>query len=207
MLNLYNKLILSADYETESLSELYALPWQLGFTIYKNGQKIESYGSYLKWHRPLNVSSGAARATHYNPFIVEKEAKPAKEVLEHFWSYLYDDKYTPLFHNGLGYDIQINNVARRELGLLPDYSFVPRVLDSNAIARGIKMNMKPKEGENFTAWQYKMLNIHAKGVRTSIIALCKEFNIECDENRLHEATYDTEKAYDILRELEKRMNY
>lgn len=207
MLNLYNKLILSADFETESLSELYALPWQIGFTIYKNGQKLESFGSYLKWHRPLNVSPGAARATHYNPFIVEKEAKPAKEVLEHFWRYLYNKDYTILFHNGLGYDVQINNVARRELELPPDYSFVPRILDSNAIARGLKMGLKPKEGENLMAWQYKMLNIRAKGVKTSVLALCKEHSIECDENRLHEATYDTERTYDILRELEKRMNY
>lgn len=207
MLNLYNRKLLIWDYETESLSELYARPWQLGFCIYEKGQEVFSYSSYIKYNTPLKVSPGAARATHYNPFIVEKEGKPAQEVFDIFWKYLYDEQYTPAGHNLLGYDVQINNVARRELGLPPDYSYVPRILDSNAIARGFKMNLKPKKGENLVAWQYKMLNIRAKGVKTSILTLCREYSIECDENRLHEAIYDTRMNYQIFKELEKRMNY
>jgi DNA polymerase III epsilon subunit-like protein len=206
MPNLYNKKLLIFDYETEGLSELYSRPWQIGFCIYEKNEEIFNYSSYIKWPN-LNVSPGAARATHFNPVVVEKEGKDPKEVLGFFWEHLYDDKYTIAGHNILGYDVQINNVARRESGLKPDYSFVRRCLDSNAIARGIKLNMLPKPGDNFVAWQYKMLEVRAKGVKTSITALCKEFNIECDESRLHEAIFDVRMNYKIFQELEKKLRY
>lgn len=206
MLNLKDKLILAGDFETEGLNELYSRPWQLSFCIFKNKEEIFSYSSYIKIPN-LNVSDGAARATQYNELKVEQEGKDPKEVFETFWKYLYNENYIPLFHNGLGYDVQINNVMRRELGYKPDSSYVDRMLDTNAIARGLKMKMLPKKGENFTAWQYKMLNIKAKGIRTSILALCKEFGIECDENKLHEALFDVRMSYKILQEIEKRLNH
>jgi DNA polymerase III epsilon subunit-like protein len=184
---------------------MYAKPWQLGFCIYEKGEEVFSYSSYLKWPN-LNVSPGAARATHFNPLIVEKEGKDPKEVLEFFWKHLYDEKYTIAGHNILGYDVQINNVARRELGFQPDYSYVPRCLDSNAIARGIKLERLPKPGEDLVAWQYKMLDIRAKGVRTSITALCKEWDIPFDENRLHEAIYDVRCNYQIFKKIVQKLN-
>lgn len=206
MLDLYNKKLLIWDFETEGLSPLYTRPWQLGFCVYEKNKEIFSYSAYLKWPN-LKVSPGAARATGYDPVKVEKEGKDPREVLDILWQYMYDDSYVVAGHNVLGYDVQINNVSRRELGLKPDFSFVPRILDSNAIARGIKLGMLPKKDEDFIAWQYKMLNVRAKGVRTNIKSLCEEFNIEFDEFRLHEALYDVQKNHSIFLELDKRLKY
>ena len=42
------------------------------------------------------------------------------------------------------------------------------------------------------AWQYRMLYIRKKGVRTNLPALGKEYEIELDYDKLHDALVDLE---------------
>ena len=203
--NLLKKKIVLYDYETEGLNLCYTRPWELAFNIYEYGKLIESKHAYIKWPN-LKVSKGAAEATGFDPNKIEILGKDPKLVCDKFFSYLYDDSYTILGHNILGYDSYIVNVCRRELGYSEDYSFIDRVIDTHALAKAWKLNLRPLEDENFPAWQYRVIDKKAKGIKTNLKALCEEFGIEFDETKLHAAGYDCEKNHEVFQELVKRLN-
>ncbi len=194
------KKILSWDFETEGLNLVYTRPWQIAWSLFENGQKIESHNFYLKWPN-LKVCYQAAQATNFNPYLIEKEGKDPKEVFDLFSTRLFDENTISVGANILGYDAYLVNVCRRLFGYKTDYSFIYRIHDINAIARGYKWPVKFNEGDDFTMWQYKCLNIKMKGMKTKLEYLCEEFGIEFDPLQLHKADYDsflTEKAHKAL---------
>ena len=74
-----------------------------------------------------------------------------------------------------------------------DYKhLVPKLIDTNCIARGVKMEIPYKPEEDFTEYQYRIVNTRRKGVRSSLTALGKEFNIDHDYDKLHNAIVDLE---------------
>ena len=66
------------------------------------------------------------------------------------------------------------------------------MVDTNCIARGIKSGMDYAPEDDFLEYQYRMVNKRIKGVRTSLIALGKEYDLEHDYDKLHNALVDLE---------------
>jgi len=74
-----------------------------------------------------------------------------------------------------------------------------------SIARGIKNNLKPKNIENFLEFQLQMLNIRVKGQKNSLAALGKQYSIEHDYEKLHNAIVDLELNLKIWNKLKYEM--
>ena len=74
-----------------------------------------------------------------------------------------------------------------------DYKHIaPKMIDTNCLAKGVKLGLRLASNESLLAYQYKLLHIRKRGVRTNLKALGKEYEIDFDENKLHEALYDLE---------------
>ena len=93
--------------------------------------------------------------------------------------------------NIIGFDIYLIKEMYKMFG--EDYKhLVPKLIDTNCIARGVKMEIPYKPEEDFTEYQYRIVNTRRKGVRSSLTALGKEFNIDHDYDKLHNAIVDLE---------------
>ncbi len=209
MFDIKNSKFLIWDQETEGLSLLYSRPWELSWLVYHGYQETENHQYFLKWPGGLKVSAGAAKVTNYNPLKIEKEGKNPKEIIDLFWDkYLMNNEYKVLGANLLGYDCMILNSARRMLGYETDYSYLNRCYDTVALAKSLKLNLPFRKSDNFLAWQYKMLNIKAKGVKTSNSTMYKELTgKEIDRNLIHSGIYDCAITTSVFFELVKRMEF
>ena len=117
-----------------------------------------------------------------------------------FEKYLYDPEYYSIGHNVLGFDIYIHNILRKACGKKSDYSYINRMFDTNCLAKAFKMNLK-KPDSNLTLWQSKLNNYRKKGMKTSQGFLLKEFGIEHDPKKLHDAIYDVKMTLEIFHQL------
>lgn len=192
------------DVETEHLNLLTSnRPWQLGMLVCQGTEILESHNIYIKWS-DLNVSAGAAIVTGYDQFVVQREGKDPREVLEWFDSYLYDETYRIIFFNGLNFDYAIHNIWRRELGFETDYSYIDRCIDVHALVKAIKLNFTFSPN-NFLFDQYKLLNYHQRGLKTNLAQSCKDFGVKVDEGRFHSASYDIVQTFLVFWETLKKL--
>lgn len=176
-----------------NLSFKWNRPWQVGVIVVKGEQVIDAKDIRVNWPDAPHLSIGkkAAEITKFDAAIHKKLAILPEPALEKFWPLLEQaDKI--IMHNGLKFDLY----------LLKDYAvmmgkewkwMLPKVIDTRAVAQGVKMNIpyKPKDG-SFLEYQYRMLNIYAKGVKTSLKVLGPEYGIEHDYAHLHDAIVDLE---------------
>ena len=72
------------------------------------------------------------------------------------------------------------------------HHLMDKIIDTNSISRGIKYGTPFKREESFLSYQYKILHTRKKGVRSSLTYLGKEYEIDFDPDKLHEAVYDLE---------------
>lgn len=188
--NLANKNFVFFDFETESLSLFAARGWDIGWSLYKGTKLIEEHQYFLKWDN-LKVSDGAAKVTGFNQSNVDVYGKNPKEICNLFDSFIYNKNNIIIGANIIHYDIFIHNNHRQELGYKTDYSYLDRIIDTNAISKAYKLGIKPPvEKEDFIPFQYRMLNFKQKGLKTSNSTMAKEFGIEIDETKIHGAAYD-----------------
>ena len=187
------------DFETcnLNLASLKNKPWQLGFVAYQGDKVIESQDFYIKWEN-LQVSKDAARITGFKQSKYNKLSVDAQEALNTFERYLYDPEFLVLGHNILGFDIYIHNIYRELLGLHCNYSYLSRCIDTNALARAIKLGIKIDKDDDRLSWQYRLVNHRQRGLKTSLIQLCKDYEISFDKNKLHDAMYDIQKNREIF---------
>jgi DNA polymerase III epsilon subunit-like protein len=68
------------------------------------------------------------------------------------------------------------------------------------LAKAYKLGLKHPDG-NLTFWQCKLNNYVQRGLKTNQQALLKEFNIDFDPNRLHDAVYDVKMTLEIFHKL------
>ena len=74
------------------------------------------------------------------------------------------------------------------------------ILDTNCLAKAYKMGLK-KPDENLTFWQCKLNNYIKRGMKTNQQALLKEFDVEFDSDKLHDAIYDVNMTLNIFHKL------
>jgi hypothetical protein len=177
------------------------LPWQWGWK-HCTLERTISEGSFLvKWPN-LRVSKGAARITGFYQPKVDQYGITPEEGLERIESLLSDPKVTLVAHNALNFDIYLHQIHRRALGLSEDYSYLGRLIDSNAIAKAWKLGVKiPKDSIEFLAFQYKMAGYFEKGLKTSILSLCSELEVPYDPSLAHDALYDVQLLEKIWKKL------
>lgn len=181
---------LVADTETEHLSTVYKnRPWQVGFILWRNGQILEKH-EYHPWWSDLNVSPGAAAVTRFDSNTYKSKAEDAKKTLEKFEKYLLDPKYLCIFHNGFNFDVHVHQIWRQELGLKKDYSYLDRLIDTNCVAKLIKLGVKEIKQEERLLMMFKMSAFFKKGVKTSLTTLGKEHGIDVNYDELHNSTND-----------------
>lgn len=189
----YNQKYILWDFETENLRLLGKnRPWQIGYVIAQGNEIIKEKEEYIFWS-DLQISDGAAKVTRFNPFQYKEKAKFNKEILEDFESYLYNSEYINIAHNSHNFDCFVHNIWRNELKLKTDYSYLNKTIDSNALARMIKLGIKELKWPDLKRDMFKFAEYVEKGLKTSIRVLCKEFKLDYDENLAHSALYDAQR--------------
>lgn len=186
-----DKKYLVFDTETCSLglSDLNNKPWQLGMLVCQGTQILKKELFYIRWP-DLKLSEDAARITRFNQKEYDEKAEDSIKVLDYFESYLYNKDYLIMAHNGLGFDVYIHSIWRLNLGLKRDWSYLPRFIDTNALAKGIKLHRSYRPGDNLLAYQYSMLSIVRKDIKTNLKHLSVEFDIPSQDTELHSGLYD-----------------
>lgn len=199
LLRFNTKQILLVDTETQRLNLLDDnLPFQCSWIVTDKYNLIKKVNHYIKWPN-FKMSKDAARITRFQQEWVDNGDDP-EEVLEEFESDLFNENYDLVGQNILSFDIYIWNLWRKKLGKKPIYSHLKRLYDTSFISKAYKLGLKP-DRNNLLAWQYKVMSIHAKGIKTNLNTMAKELEIEVDENRLHEASYDLEINDKVFRKL------
>jgi DNA polymerase III epsilon subunit-like protein len=192
----YDQKYLIVDTETDGLNLVNTKPWQVSWITAKGKQIKSKHDHFLKWDE-LNVSAGAARVTGFEYETYIKKAEDPLKVLNQFWEFLSDPSYIIIGQNFLGFDVYAINSWRKWCGLKPDFSYIERVIDTRSLAMaiGIGHKLMPK-GDIHT--QYRFLNYRDKKIKSSQGYLLKQYNIEHDPLKLHNALYDIEMTFKIF---------
>ena len=195
------------DMETENLCLHmdYNLPWQVAMLSVKGSEVVDYYNQYLKWHRPFNVSQGAAIATRYDAPKVERLGIPAREVVERTVEWTDRARYI-IGHNFIGFDIYLlikfYVMCGRSIKGLAE-----KMIDTHPIAKGLKLQdfFDPKKS-TLLEYQYRMVHTIAKGVKTNTLTLGKELEIEHDYENLHDAYVDLQLLIKIWNKLKYQVD-
>ena len=197
-----DKTMVFIDCETENLclNKSHNLPWQVAMIKTVNGKKIDEKDFLIKFEREFHVSAAAARITRFNPNSHAKKAVEFSSVFPTIKDWLDDADYI-LGHNILGFDIYLIKGMYEEAG--EDYRhLVDKVLDTMCLIRGVKLNIDFKpESESILEYQYKLLHTRKKGLKTNLQAVGKDYKIDHDYEKLHDALVDLDlniKVWDKL---------
>lgn len=190
------------DCETENLclNSFHNLPWQIAMLKVKGEEVIDYKNYYVKWDRPLHVSKEAARITRFSTKTHKEKALPYDEIFPTMKDWLTEADHI-IGHNLLGFDIYLIKDFYLKMG--EDYKpLMDKIIDTLSIARGVKISESYQPEDNFLEYQYKMINVIRKGMKTSLTALGKENAIDHDYDNLHDAVVDLElnlKVWNILK--------
>lgn len=196
-----NQKYLIFDYETENLRLTQKnRAWQLGYMIC-DIKKIHLIQNKYLWWENFKISEGAAKATRFNYNIYKERAEDPRIVLDEFYQYLLNPEYIIVGHNLLNFDIYINNIMRLELGMEKDFSYLNRLIDTNSLAKMIKIGITSIEKDHWYKNFLKFSNYVEKGLKTSLTTLGKENNIDVDYDNLHDANEDIKLNYEVFKKL------
>lgn len=190
------------DYETCNLNLVSEnnKPWQLAFILTDLKSEIDKADYYVKW-KNLKVSKEAAKITGFNKEKYNSRSVDAKKVLSHFEKYLYDDSIIKVGHNIFGFDFYMHNIHRRLCGKSTDYSYVKKSIDTVCLARAIKKSIKKPKDTDLTSWQYRLLNIKERNLKVNLQQCCKDYDIDFDPSKLHDALYDIQKNIEFFKKM------
>lgn len=178
------------DFETANLAlhECHNLPWQASMIISRGGEIEKEFDFYIKWPQGLKMSAESARITHFNPKKIEELGQAPEFVLSELDRELNSADIIA-GHNLLGFDIYMVQLMYRILGQKP-INPTNKILDTFPIAKAIKLEIPYNKEESFAAWQYRLYHHRARGLKCSLIALGKEYDINHDYSTLHDSLSD-----------------
>jgi DNA polymerase III epsilon subunit-like protein len=185
------------DTETEGLNLTSSKPWQVSWVVCRGHNIISKHDHFIRWDN-INVSADAARITGFDKDYYYSRAEDPMEVFKKLSKYLYDPSFLLIGQNLLGFDVYMINVWRKLMEMKSDYSYVNRIIDTKSISTAIFKNILPDK-ENFLSWQYKMLHIREKGLKTSQAFMLKYYDIPHDPKKLHDSLYDVEMTFEIFK--------
>ena len=187
-----DKKLVFIDCETYNLclNFCHNVTWQVSMLETDGTKKTDERDYYIKWDTDFKISDDAKRITRYDDNFVQENGKTIEQTVPTIQKWLDKADYV-VGHNILGFDIYLIKELYKLHG--EDYKpLVPKVIDTNCIARGIKMEIPYRAGEDFTEYQYRIYNTRRKGIRSNLTALGKEFGIDHDYANLHNALVDLE---------------
>ena len=192
----YNKNVTYAFVDVETfclnLSFKFNRPWSVAVINVKGNDIIDEKEVKIDWSKVapnLKIGDEAARITKFNLAEHLKVAVQPKEAFGMFWEDLKRaDKI--IFHNGLRFDLYLLRGYAEYMKV--DWGWITtKCIDTKSIAQGIKMGVPyTSQQGDFTEYLYRYANAFKKGIKTNLGTLAKEYGIELDENRQHEALYD-----------------
>lgn len=197
----YNKeqLYICWDFETAHLNLASDnFPWQVAWLIATKDRVIEKHNHYINWGDKLKVSDGAARATGFNPLLIKEKGEDPLKIYNKFNKDLRNPEYLILGQNLLNFDVYVEKIWATELGLSHDWSYLTRLIDTNALAKAI-IKKCPPDKNNLLAWQYKLIDYVEAGLKTNLGLLCKNYQIDVDKENLHKADYDVYYNWQVWR--------
>lgn len=176
-----------------NLGDLENKSWNWGILDCIGDTIIKTHNVLIKWPK-LNISKEAALVTRFSQENIDKNGIEPQKALDILDSYIYNPEYKLIIHNGLGFDVYLHDIFRRNLGLKTDYSYIYRILDTNCLAKGIKLNIKydGKNEKDLLVYQYRLQNIIQKGLKTNLTLLGKENEIEFDYENVHSGLLDVQ---------------
>tara|TARA_R110002020_G_scaffold255944_2_gene469612 strand:- start:813 stop:1478 length:666 start_codon:yes stop_codon:yes gene_type:complete len=217
LIRFQKKKFLFLDFETFNvcLSDQFNLPWQAATILLeyyegRNGKIISNelsrHDLYLKWDSDLKISKEARRITNYTEKNFKKKCIPEEEGFKIIYDQLKTTDYI-VGHNVLGFDIYLLRNWYRKHG--KSYDDLPyKVLDTFAIAKSIALEYNYKKNEcGLLDFQMKMINIRKKGLRTSLGALGKSYEISHNPDKLHNALVDLELNIKIWDKLKYQIDF
>ena len=215
LIRFQKKKFLFLDFETFNvcLSDQFNLPWQAATILLeyyegRNGKIISNelsrHDLYLKWDSDLKISKEARRITNYTEKNFKKKCIPEEEGFKIIYDQLKTTDYI-VGHNVLGFDIYLLRNWYRKHG--KSYDDLPyKVLDTFAIAKSIALEYNYNEC-GLLDFQMKMINIRKKGLRTSLGALGKSYEISHNPDKLHNALVDLELNIKIWDKLKYQIDF
>ncbi|NBP57734.1 hypothetical protein EBU71_14610 [bacterium] len=180
------------------------LPWQIAMIKAEGDKKVDQKNFYIRWETDLQISEDAARITRYDHKKVEKDGYCPKEIFPTIKDWLDNADYI-VGHNILGFDIYLIKEYYKFMGC--DWShLINKIIDTNALAKGIKCNTPFEKQDNLIEYQYKMYHAKRKNIRTSLGLLGKENGIEHNYEELHNAINDLDLNLKVWNKLKWQIN-
>jgi DNA polymerase III epsilon subunit-like protein len=199
-----NQKYLVFDTETEGLNLHSSKTWQLSWIVCQGKNVIETHDKFIK-HKELNIPEVVKKLTGFDWDKYNEKAESLISVWSQFEQYLFDPQYIVVGQNLLGFDVYMISHLQRMLGQEPDYSYLPRIYDTRALGKAYREELdKPKR--DFLGWQYKIMNDRSLKAKVSQNQLLKFFDIDFEEDKLHDALYDIKMCYEIFLKLKKHMD-
>jgi DNA polymerase III epsilon subunit-like protein len=187
-----DSLFVAFDFETFNLNLNFChnRPWQITMAKFKGDQVLEIFDRYVKWDTKLQISKRAAEVTHFDPMKYEQVAVKDEEVYPTMKQWFAEAKYI-VGHNILGFDVFLMKEWYRLNGDDPRPLY-HKFIDTNCLAKAIKLNWPPPNGKTLEEWQYPILNHKQKGLKTRLEICGKDMGIEHDYNNLHNSLVDVD---------------
>lgn len=195
------KIITLIDTETCNLglNEALNLPFQVSMLKACGNDILQQFDFYIKWPEELKMSKKSIEITGYNSQIIEERGVEPAQVLDVIDKEVKEANIV-MGHNFLGFDLYIIQSLYRKLNK-PFYNFLPKILDTFPIAKAIKLEIPYNKEDNFQAWQYRLYHFRAKGLKCSLGALGKEYNVEHDYTKLHNSLCDIQLNWKVWNRL------
>lgn len=155
---------------------------------YDDGIVINSNDILIKWKTHLRISQEAAVITRYSQEKVDRFGRDPQEAFDILYPRIESCDYI-IGHNTLGFDIYLVYELFKLFNKDPR-KLVNKFLDTNCFAKAIKLGLAPAVGEPLINFQYRMQGIRQKGLKTRLEIIAKEYEIEHEYDRLHDALVD-----------------
>ena len=200
-----NQKYLVFDTETEGLNLHSSKTWQLSWIICQGNKVLETHDKFIK-HKELNIPEVVRKLTGFDWDKYNSKAESLISVWSKFEKYLFDPQYIVVGQNLLGFDVYMIAHLQRMLGQQPDYSYLPRIYDTRALAKAYREELDKPRGDDLLSWQYKIINDRRLKAKVSQNQLLKFFDIDFEEEKLHDALYDIKMCYKVFLKLKKHMD-
>ena len=202
----YNQKYICFDTETDGLNLVNVKPWQIAWSLAEGSKITQVYDEYIDWP-DLEISDLIAKLTGFSWTTYNKKKKPPEVIWEKMKKDLYDPERIVVGQNLIGYDIFVLASLQKYLGEKPDYSYLPRIYDTNPLGKAYKEGLQKPTSGDFLAWQYKIKHDKSLKAKSSQLYQLKNLGIPFEESKLHDGAYDVSMTFKIFLELKKRMNF
>jgi len=180
--------------------------WQVAMINVVGDSIRNEHDILIKWDNPdhIQIKDEVAAMNHYSKERVDSKGISPKEAIQIIDRNLRACDYI-VAHNGLGFDLYILRSFYKKFGM--DWRFIPsKLIDTRALAQGIKTNNPIASGSNLLTYQYCMINKRVKGIKTSLQVLAKEYGIPFDPSQLHDALYDLRVNVQLWNKIKHEVN-